>query len=138
MNRLRDLIRGVGTIARRAAPERLSGASGELGVSDSDDARDDSRLPNPSSLKFRLEREPMLKGERTVTQHGFATPLQTSLPVQKRAGYSVREVAKQYGLSEPFVRLEIKRGNLRAAKLGRRVVIPIDSVKDWVSGGMSL
>src|SRR5690242_5096465 len=117
MNRLRELIRGVGTIARRAAPERLSGASSEFGVSDSDDARDDSRLPNPS-LNLGLERQPNPKGERTVTQHGFATRLQTSLPLPERAGYSVREVAKQYGLSEPFIRLEIKRGNLRAAKLG--------------------
>jgi excisionase family DNA binding protein len=55
---------------------------------------------------------------------------------QERAGYSVREVAEQYGVSKPFVRLEIKRGNLRASKLGRRVVIPIGCVEEWVTDGM--
>src|SRR5436853_363988 len=77
------------------------------------------------------------KGE-FMPEHVFVGADQVSPRPQERAGYSVREIAEQYGLSEPFVRLEIKRGNLRAAKLGRRVVVPIDSIEEWVSDGMSL
>ncbi len=73
-----------------------------------------------------------------MPEHAFVAAHQASQRPQERAGYSVREIAEQYGLSEPFVRLEIKRDNLRAAKLGRRVVVPIDSVEEWVSDGMSL
>ena len=71
-----------------------------------------------------------------MTQNPFATAQQMSPRPQERAGYSVREVAGQYGVSEPFVRLEIKRGNLRASKLGRRVVIPIDAVEEWIENGI--
>ena len=73
-----------------------------------------------------------------MPEHALIGAHQVSPRPQERAGYSVREIAEQYGLSEPFVRLEIKRDNLRAAKLGRRVVVPIDSVEEWVSDGMSL
>ena len=69
-------------------------------------------------------------------QNPFATARQISPRTQERAGYSVREVAGRYGVSEPFVRLEIQRGNLRAAKLGRRVVIPVESIEEWVSNGV--
>jgi len=78
------------------------------------------------------------KGGKFMTENAFVGGDQVSPRAQEKAGYSVREIAEQYGLSEPFVRLEIKRGNLRAAKLGRRVVVPIDSVEEWVSDGMSL
>jgi excisionase family DNA binding protein len=44
-------------------------------------------------------------------------------PKFDRLGYSVAEVAKFYGLSSGFVRLEIARGKLRVRHLGRRVVI---------------
>jgi transposase len=54
-----------------------------------------------------------------MTQDSLATAHQVRPKPQQRAGYSVREIANQYGVSEPFVRLEIKRGNLRASKLGR-------------------
>jgi excisionase family DNA binding protein len=70
-----------------------------------------------------------------MTRNRFAAAQQVSPRPQERDGYSVREVAGRYGVSEPFVRLEIKRGNLRATKLGRRVVIPVEALKDWVADG---
>ena len=37
--------------------------------------------------------------------------------------YSVKEAAKTSNLSASFLRLEIKRGNLRVRRIGRRVLI---------------
>ena len=62
-------------------------------------------------------------------------PDQASPELQKRIAFSVREVALQTGLSQPFVRLEIKRGNLRASKIGRRVVILATAMYEWLEGG---
>ncbi len=60
---------------------------------------------------------------------------QASPEVQKRIAFSVREVALQTGLSVPFVRLEIKRGNLRASKIGRRVIVLATAMYEWLEGG---
>lgn len=62
-------------------------------------------------------------------------PQQASPGAQRRIGYSVREVAQQLPVSEPFIRLEIKRGNLQASKLGRRVIILEESVNRWLAKG---
>ena len=62
-------------------------------------------------------------------------PGQASPEVQKRIAFSVREVALQTGLSQPFVRLEIKRGNLRASKIGRRVIVLATAMDEWLEGG---
>ena len=57
--------------------------------------------------------------------------------LQKKA-YSVSEAAKQFDASIPFVRKEIRSGNLRAKKIGRKVVILdfdlqsyLESQPDW-------
>ena len=62
-------------------------------------------------------------------------PQQASPGPQRRIGYSVREVAQQLPVSEPFIRLEIKRGNLQATKLGRRVIILAESMNKWLEQG---
>lgn len=54
----------------------------------------------------------------------------------ERKGLSVAEVAKEFGLSVGFVRKEIKRGRLVASKLGRRLVVPIEFVTEWVEEGL--
>lgn len=53
----------------------------------------------------------------------------------RRIAYSVREVAEQTGLSQPFIRLEIKRRNLRATRLGRRVIVLAKDMDEWLNGG---
>ncbi|HEV2493244.1 MAG TPA: helix-turn-helix domain-containing protein [Terriglobia bacterium] len=62
-------------------------------------------------------------------------PGQGSLEVQRRIAFSVREVALQTGLSQPFIRLEIKRGNLRASRVGRRVVVLVTAMDEWLNEG---
>ncbi len=51
----------------------------------------------------------------------------------KREAWSVSEVAARYGLSDGFVRLELKRGNLRGKFVGRRVIILERDIAEWVS-----
>lgn len=55
---------------------------------------------------------------------------------ENRLGFSTKELARMMGTSEPFIRLEIRRGKLRAAKLGRRVVVPLRSAKEWLDAAM--
>jgi excisionase family DNA binding protein len=40
-----------------------------------------------------------------------------------KLGWTLDELARSLGVSVPFIRLEVKRGRLRAAHLGRRVVV---------------
>jgi excisionase family DNA binding protein len=40
-----------------------------------------------------------------------------------KLGWTVEDLAESLSVSVPFLRLEIKRGRLRAAHLGRRVVV---------------
>ena len=53
---------------------------------------------------------------------------------RERIAFSVRELADQTGLSQPFIQLEIKRGNLRASKLGRRVIVLAAARDEWLEG----
>ncbi len=52
----------------------------------------------------------------------------------ERRAYSIAEVAHQHGVSKGLVQLEIKRGCLKAIRLGRRVLIPSESIRQWWSG----
>jgi excisionase family DNA binding protein len=69
-------------------------------------------------------------GDAQVAQHS-----EGSSETQKRIAYSVSEVAQQTGLSEPFIRLEIKRGNLRASRVGRRVAVLVTAMDEWLNEG---
>jgi excisionase family DNA binding protein len=51
---------------------------------------------------------------------------------QNRSSWSILEVARRNGLSLQFVRLEIARGRLKAKRFGRRVLIPVQSERDWL------
>lgn len=55
--------------------------------------------------------------------------------IQNRKAYSIKEVSQQISLSVPFVRLEIKRGNLKAGKFGRRVLITENSLSEYLNKG---
>ncbi len=54
----------------------------------------------------------------------------------ERRGMRLTEISRGYGVSVPFLRLEIRRGKLRAAKLGRTVVVTMEAVQDWLEAGM--
>src|SRR5579863_7931868 len=103
-----------------------------------------------AARKSTLEPLPGKRRTATLSRHNYAhcpieearcmskkdpVPGQRSLEVQRRIAFSVREVASQTGLSVPFVRLEIKRGNLRASKVGRRVIVLVTAMDEWLNEG---
>ena len=54
----------------------------------------------------------------------------------ERRGMRLAEISRGYGVSVPFLRLEIRRGKLRAAKLGWTVVVTMEAVQEWLEAGM--
>ena len=48
---------------------------------------------------------------------------------------SVAEVAEITSLSKPFIRLEIKRGKLKARTFGRRILILQTDLRDYLNQG---
>jgi excisionase family DNA binding protein len=50
-----------------------------------------------------------------------------------KLGWSLEELAHSLGVSVPFLRLEVKRGRLRAAHLGRRVVLLDAEVRRYLA-----
>jgi excisionase family DNA binding protein len=50
----------------------------------------------------------------TPDRHATGTP---------KLGWTFEELARSLSVSVPFLRLEVKRGRLKAAHLGRRVVV---------------
>lgn len=59
--------------------------------------------------------------------------MQEIVTPNKRA-YSIKEVAQQTSLSQPFVRLEIKRGKLKARKFGTRTLITAENLSNYLNG----
>ncbi len=54
---------------------------------------------------------------------------------KNKKAYSIKEVSEETTLSVPFVRLEIKRGNLKAGKFGSRVLITENSLSQYLNKG---
>jgi excisionase family DNA binding protein len=52
---------------------------------------------------------------------------------KSKLGWTLEELAQSLSVSVPFLRLEIKRGRLRAAHLGRRVVLLDDEVRRYLA-----
>lgn len=50
-----------------------------------------------------------------------------------KLGWTLVELAHSLGVSVPFLRLEIKRGRLRAARLGRRIVLIDSEVRRYLA-----
>jgi excisionase family DNA binding protein len=48
--------------------------------------------------------------------------------------YSREEAAKACGLSLDTIRRAINAGDLRAKRAGRRIVVPEESLRDWLKG----
>jgi excisionase family DNA binding protein len=51
----------------------------------------------------------------------------------QKLGWTLEELALSLSVSVPFLRLEIKRGRLRAARLGRRVVLLDSEVRRYLA-----
>ncbi len=51
----------------------------------------------------------------------------------KQMAYSIEEIARQTSLSKPFLRLEIKRGRLKAKHFGKRVLVLNQDLKNYLN-----
>ena len=52
----------------------------------------------------------------------------------KKIAYSVEEISAQTTLSKAFLRNEIRAGNLKVKRCGRRVLILKDDLMDYLNG----
>ena len=50
----------------------------------------------------------------------------------ERLAFSVKGLARAYSVSPSLIRLEIARNRLRVSRIGRRLVIPVEAVKEWL------
>ena len=57
-------------------------------------------------------------------------PLTATAP---KLGWTLDELARSLSVSVPFIRLEVKRGRLKAAHLGRRVVVLDTEVRRYLA-----
>jgi hypothetical protein len=64
------------------------------------------------------------------------TAMQESV-TQNKMAYSIEQISAQTSLSKAFLRLEIKRGNLKAVRPGnsRRVIITAKCLEDYLNEG---
>lgn len=53
--------------------------------------------------------------------------------LDSKLGWTLEELAGSLSVSVPFLRLEIKRGRLRAVHLGRRVVLLDEEVRRYLA-----
>ena len=51
---------------------------------------------------------------------------------RSKKAWSVKSAAEQFDASVPFVRNEIREGNLRAKKIGRKVVIMDSDLQEYL------
>lgn len=51
-----------------------------------------------------------------------------------KLGWTLEELARSLSVSVPFLRLEIKRGKLQAAHLGRRIVVLDVELRRYLAG----
>lgn len=55
--------------------------------------------------------------------------------IRLRLAWSIAEIAEATGLSVNFLRLEIKRGNLRTVRFGRRLLVRKEDLEQYISAG---
>lgn len=60
-------------------------------------------------------------------------PKAPETPSTPKLGWTLTELAKSLSVSVPFLRLELKRGRLRSAHLGRRVVVLDTEVRRYLA-----
>jgi hypothetical protein len=60
------------------------------------------------------------------------TPNATKSAESERLAFSVKGLAQAYSVSPSLIRLEISRHRLRVSRIGRRLVIPVEAVNEWL------
>jgi excisionase family DNA binding protein len=64
---------------------------------------------------------------------GLSDGLESGESLLPKLGWTLYELAQSLGVSVPFLRLEVKRGKLHAARLGRRVVLLDAEVRRYLA-----
>jgi len=69
-----------------------------------------------------------------------AKPLEPKLERKRtegieRIGVSIQEAAKMLGISKPHFSPLVREGKIRTVKIGRRVLVSVQSLRDFVDGG---
>ncbi|MDR0328280.1 MAG: helix-turn-helix domain-containing protein [Planctomycetaceae bacterium] len=52
----------------------------------------------------------------------------------ERIGYSIKETTESLGISRETVDSLIREGKIRAIKIGKRVIVSVQSLRDFVDG----
>ena len=52
----------------------------------------------------------------------------------ERVGVSIPQAAKMLNIGKPLMSLLVKTGQIRAVKLGKRVVISVQSLREFIDG----
>lgn len=73
-------------------------------------------------------------GWRELTEE---TPSETAIPDDLRA-YTVPQAAEMLGLSEVYLRVMLKRGDIRCVKAGRRVLVPATAIREFLAPPQSV
>lgn len=60
------------------------------------------------------------------------TPAEPPIPDDLRA-YTVPQAAEMLGLSEVYLRVMLKRGDIRSVKAGRRVLVPATAIREFLA-----
>ena len=55
--------------------------------------------------------------------------------ITSKMTWGLQEIARQTNLSVPFLRAEVRRGNLPTLKIGRRVLVACDVLLTYLSKG---
>jgi excisionase family DNA binding protein len=64
--------------------------------------------------------------------------IEPSITVTERAtvpriALRIAEAARALGISKPTVEAEIRAGRLRVRRVGRRVLVPVAAIEEWLS-----
>ena len=70
-----------------------------------------------------------MRGVRELIEE---TPADPPIPDDLRA-YTVPQAAEMLGLSEVYLRVMLKRGDIRSVKAGRRVLIPATAIREFLA-----
>lgn len=54
--------------------------------------------------------------------------------LQTRVAWSLAEIAEMTGLSLPFIRLQVKNGKLQITRIGRRIIVNLTALNDFLNG----
>lgn len=61
-------------------------------------------------------------------------PAEPAIPDDLRA-YTVPQTAEMLGVSEVYLRVMLKRGDIRSVKAGRRVLVPATAIREFLAPG---